>query len=557
MSAVAFEALSEVLPSCAEEGPLATQLKIAAAVEHVMQVGGISLGEATLVVATCQRLLDSLALLDRRLLLAGQWQFVSFPAQLMARSLLSALADEDQDFFERSYWEQGLHRPEDVVETQRTLLRNLETARVASHRRSAASPIRFVYVAWGLVRLDGRFLLHHREDKTRRQTGNYVLPGGRFNLSDLPSDLQTPQGLPLVQRAESPEALSCLERTLIREIAEETGLRHPEHYGFRHWRQLKPYRDVEGTRNNHAYTEYLIQIFDLTLTASGYLRLLEILSERREQFAWFSPDDLARKVRSDGKAVYLEALHADLGDDLRDVLNAVNESFLDRPMFQDETDALDIPIANSSPLLRGRTGKERPLVVKFSDNERAMLLGLAWHAKKLAFSSIGNVVLLPSGWVKILDENQLIDLGLLMEKLRVAGFDFIECRDERFFRISAAPEFIFFDASGYRYDVGTVDGEKGRDAWFRLCLPAMETQIGYSARVEHIFPITRNTLRIIESIEAGQDPEHNMQIKSGDIQRMIRDQIDTRTKPLGLRKFLRIEGKGYSISIARDGVVSF
>lgn len=60
-----------------------------------------------------------LALLDRPQLSEGRWQFVSFPAQLIARSLLSALADEDQDFLEASYWEQGAHRPNGVVEEQR------------------------------------------------------------------------------------------------------------------------------------------------------------------------------------------------------------------------------------------------------------------------------------------------------------------------------------------------------------------------------------------------------------------------------------------------------
>ena len=31
----------------------------------------------------------------------------------------------------------------------------------------AAKPIRYIYVAWGLIRIDGKFLLHHREDIAR------------------------------------------------------------------------------------------------------------------------------------------------------------------------------------------------------------------------------------------------------------------------------------------------------------------------------------------------------------------------------------------------------
>ena len=554
MSAAAFKSLADVLPYYAEEGSLATQLTVAEAIENVTQMGGGSPCEATLVVTTCQRLFDSLALLDRRLLPAGQWQFVSFPAQLVARSILSALSDEDQDFFERGYWEQGSHRPEELIEAQRALLHGMETARVSSHRRSAASPIRFVYVAWGLIRLDGRFLLHHREDKTRRQTGNYVLPGGRFNPSDLPSDLQTPRALPLIQRAESPEALSCLERTLTRELAEETGLHPGEHYEFRDWRRLRPYRGIEGTRNNHAYTEYLIQIFEVTLTASGHLRLFETLSERPDQFAWFSSEELAHKVRSDGKAAYLEALDADLGDELMGALDEVHEAFLDQPKFQDETDAIDCPMTNASQLMRGRTGKERTVPIIFSGDERAILFGLAWHAKQLAFSNTRHVALLPSGWVKVLDESERTCFSLITEKLRDAGLDLIECRDEQFFRISATAEIIFFDGSSFRYDIGATDDGSGRDCWFRICLPAMNTPIGRTAGVEHRFQITRNTLRIIESIAGGKDPEQIPKIKSGDIQRMIRDQIDVETKPLGLRKFLRIADKEYSLAARRVDV---
>jgi len=551
MSTIAFKSLAEILPCCAEEGSLATHLAVSKAIEHVTQAGAVSPSEARLILATCQRIFDSLALLDRRLLLAGQWQFVSFPAQLVARSILSALCDEDQDFFERGHWEQGSHRPEELVEAQRTLLHGLEAGRVSSHRRSAAQPIRFVYVAWGLIRLDGKFLLHHREDKTRRHAGNFVLPGGRFNFSDLPAELQVPQALPLIQRAESSEALSCLERTLIREISEEAGLRLHDHYEFKHWRRLRPYRDVEGTRNNHAYTEYLIQIFEVTLTALGLLVLLEKLSEYPEQFAWFSPRDLARRIRSDGKAAYLEALHADLGDDMCPALDEVPEAFLDRPNFQGETDAIDFPMAASSQMVRGRTGKERPVPVEFSGDERAILFGLAWHAKRLPFSSMGHVVLLPSGWVKVLDENQRAAISLLAEKLRGAECDLIECRDDQFFRISAVAGLLFFDESGFRYDVGTDDDDKERDCWFRIFLFVMDTPIGRTAGVDHTFQVTRNTLRIIKSIEARLDPEHNSRIKSGDISRMIRDQVDAQTRSFGLRKFLRLSGKEYAIAIAR------
>lgn len=115
----AFKALVDVLPCVAEEGPLHMQVPVLAISEHIVRAGDVTPDQAKIIVATSQRLLDCLALLDRSQLSEGRWQFVSFPAQLIARSLLSALADEDQDFLEASYWEQGAHRPNGVVEEQR------------------------------------------------------------------------------------------------------------------------------------------------------------------------------------------------------------------------------------------------------------------------------------------------------------------------------------------------------------------------------------------------------------------------------------------------------
>jgi 8-oxo-dGTP pyrophosphatase MutT (NUDIX family) len=550
----AFKALMDLLPCVAEEGALRTQVQVLAITEHITRAGDVTPDEAKIIVATSQRLFDCLALLDRPQLSEGRWKFVSYPAQLMARSLLSALADDEQDFLETGYWEQGAHRPDSMVEEQRALLRALETRRVEAHRRRLPEPIRFVYVAWGLIRLDGRFLLHHREDKARRRAGNYVLPGGRFNLNDLPTEQQSAAVLPLIQRAESPEALACLERTLVREIAEETGLRWHEHYQFRRWRRLRSYREVEGARNNHAYTEYLIQIFAMTLTESGQIRLFDSICESPERFAWFSLDDLVHTQRSDGKTAYLDALYLDLGEGLREALEAVPDAFVDAPVHADDTDAVDLPISSSSRLLRGRTGKEKPVEVVLGDDECCALLGLGWHAKGLAFAELRDAVLLPSSWVRILGAEQQAAMNRLGEKLRGAGIDVIERRDEEFFRLSVGRRQVFFDESCYRYSCGYTEVGNGRDCWFQLDLEAIKTPIGRTAGVRHRFSITRNTLRIIESIESGLDPEQISRIRSGDIQRTVRQQIDKNTQPLGLRKFLRIEDKTLSIGPSR-GVV--
>ena len=549
MSISATQSILNLLPHYAEEGNIYTSVVVQDVIKNISKDAQVSKETAIATVALVQRLFDSLALLDRQQLQQGRWQFVSFPAQLLANSLLCVLADENQDLLDTHYWEQGGHRPEDVIEEQRNLLHTLERRRKSLHRQQSAAPIRFVYVAWGIIKLGGRFLLHHREDKARRKAGNWVFPGGRFNLTDLPPASQIAAMLPRLQCAASSEALANLRNTFIREMQEETGLSHTAHYDFRLWRSLKPYCEVEGSGNKHAYTEYMIQIYEVALTASGQIKLFDQLCKYPERFSWFELDDLIQKTTIDGKVAYIDALHEDLGDNLSAALEEVKEAFADCLLKQDETDALDIPFSSESSLLRGKTGKEKPIEVKLSDPECAALWGLACHAKQLEFSSVKDAVLLPCGWVKVLDEDVVKQLQVVAEKLSRAGLNLIESRDQLYFRLSATPNIIFLDESQFRYGYGAADAAKNKDCWFRLCLEPKDTPFGCVAGIDSKFAITRNTLRIIESIKNGDDPEADEKILSGDVQKIIRDQIDAHSKPLGLRKFVRFKGKEYEILI--------
>ena len=61
---------------------------------------GVDTAIAENTVNFCELLLDSLATLDRYYLQQGEWCFVSFPAQLIALSVLNSLSDTDSSFFE-------------------------------------------------------------------------------------------------------------------------------------------------------------------------------------------------------------------------------------------------------------------------------------------------------------------------------------------------------------------------------------------------------------------------------------------------------------------------
>jgi len=214
--------LLAVLPLFAEEGETREVITEADLIDRL----GIGPGELETVaaVAFTRALFESLGLLDQQLLSTGQWAFVSFPASLAGRSLLAALSTPGHTLVEPHYWQQGAFRPKGAVEEQRRLLHELETRRVRFHPAQIAQPIRTVHVAWGVIKIGGRFLMHLREDDKRPHEKNFVLPGGRLNLCDLPPAAQNQSSLRDLFEIDSALAAQSLTRTLVRELEEECGL---------------------------------------------------------------------------------------------------------------------------------------------------------------------------------------------------------------------------------------------------------------------------------------------------------------------------------------------
>lgn len=139
---------------------------------------GVSPAVAGNTVDLCEALLDSLATLNPQDLQRGKWRFVSFPAQLMALSVLTALSDPDSRYFEPDF-----RNTRDVdpskLERQRGVLKIIENRRNDCHLKQMAEPIRYIHVAWSLIKHEGNVLFFHREDKTRYEKKSGVDAGRR------------------------------------------------------------------------------------------------------------------------------------------------------------------------------------------------------------------------------------------------------------------------------------------------------------------------------------------------------------------------------------------
>ncbi|KJV05370.1 NUDIX hydrolase [Methylocucumis oryzae] len=360
---------------------------------------------AETVIALLETLLDTLAVLDTDYLQKGEWCWVSFPAQLLALSVLTAWSDSDSRLFASNFWNtQGSSNAK--KDQQRDMLRAIETRRVEHHAQQAAQPIRYIYVAWSLIKLDGKILLYQREDTRKRfdsQAGDYGLVGGRLNQHDVTGDWLLPDLLAALQSGDSLPIKTALPVTLQRELHEETGLECGRHYQFKPWRCLRPFRQVQGSAPNHALTDYHFEVFQIELTLEGYLFLQRQVAQD-ERLVWFSPKDML-PTQSAKDFPYLHALLADFDNDnaeFEQALTTLPDSFVGQYRFQPQKYGLTLPLDYRMPLLAGTLGKEKPLALSLTERQLAILLGLAAHLRGFEFIEVEeSVIFHPFGWLKL------------------------------------------------------------------------------------------------------------------------------------------------------------
>jgi len=401
-------------------------------------------------VAMIESLLDTLAVLDTAYLQQGEWRFISFPAQLLALSLLTAWGDRDSRFFDGKFWNtQGI--ADDRKDQQRDILHELESRRLAHHDLAAAKPIRYIYVAWGIIKIDGRILFYQREDTHKRHdknAGDYGLVGGRLNQQDVLDESAMDDLLKNLQSENSAIAKEALPETLKRELREETGLEFDRHYRFTHWRSLKPFQQLQGSAPNHALTGYGFEIFHIQLTLDGYLFLLERVRQD-ERLVWFTLAEMAAGETADGKIGYLKALHADFDYDrlaLQAALTALPDSFAAEYRFQPQKYGVTVLLDADQPLLAGVLGKEKPQAARLTPEQRALLLGLAAHLRGFEFSDAAETVVThPHGWIDVGRRPDLQQPSQDLAALLKEGDLRIENHRDCLFRLSVTPDVVYFD----------------------------------------------------------------------------------------------------------------
>src|SRR5271165_4098391 len=90
-----IKAVLSALPRYAEEEGDFLTVERNHLIETLCTQQGVERGVAENTVMLCECLLDSLSILQSDNLAKGEWCFISFPAQLLATSVLTAMSDAD------------------------------------------------------------------------------------------------------------------------------------------------------------------------------------------------------------------------------------------------------------------------------------------------------------------------------------------------------------------------------------------------------------------------------------------------------------------------------
>ena len=521
-----------MLPLHAEEGRQRDALLESELAANLLSQCGANQETVMSLIYTLRRQFEALSLLDPLELRSGKWAFVSFPASLLGRSWLTTLATPNQALLPPDYWEQGDARPPKVKEEQRSLLHLVEAGRLKLNPQ--ATTIRTVHVAWAFIRLGNNFLLHRREDKNRPGEKSYVLPGGRFNLTDLPINIQERHNiLKEISDPESNIVTQHLAHTLERELEEETGLLAGNHYTYKSLNEPIPiYREVNGAGNRHAYTSYRFNLFQISLTQFGETHLLSNVSASAGALTWFSVTDILGSQRADGASAYIDALHQAWGSEIEKRLLDILDSRATPLSYIGESSMLNLPWHSNGNFYLGKPGKEKPLtpISPLDHEEWQLLMLMGWHTRGLPIQEVNEIQLLENGWI---DAFSTIQVAKSLQ-IKAQGIlpNFIEIRDDRYLSLRIDPIIIFFPAELFCYKIAGSNKEGGK---FRLERKELQTPWGCLLGGCFEKNITGKTATTLRTLEKGDEP-------GGDWERNLREQCGEGVRGIGLRQLCTTQG---------------
>ena len=522
-------AISRLLPRIAEESGDREEIPETELIQRLIDATGVGSEEAGTALGVVRRMLQALSVLDEGRLSSDVWAFASFPASLMARSVLGGLGVAEFRLLEPGFW----NASEYLVERQRALIKRSEELRAALP--PGLVPIRRVWVSWAWIALDGKFLMVRREDPVPHRDGNrgqFVFPGGRVSNEDLPEleYLTASRCLDFFDPSteiDPSHIRYAFAQALRRELREEleipgnafeaeTPVGEPIHHTA-----------LEGAKSAYSTTEYYIQPFKVALTDAGKTALLRCLAAHPERFAWFTAEELATGVNAAGAKAFVDAIRQ--GGPTLDP-DAFRIPIGSGSLLKDP---IDIPGKPSEPFAVGIAGRERHVHVGLDADEVELLNWLAAVRRGDDIEELGVGVWIANGtgWVLVDDENILAKLRTLAAKLEKKSLPLLDFYT-RAVRMNAATAYF----SPALLSMEIQDERRGKSYRLNLSRQPLPSLLGVASVKEASTSLPEILGNAIYSLDQGdlQYALDNMETVKR-MQREIRGFLDT----IGARLLVR------------------
>ena len=470
-------AISRLLPRIAEESGDREEIPETELLQRLIDATGVGSEEAGTALGVVRRMLQALSVLDEGRLCSDVWAFASFPASLMARSVLGGLGVAEFRLLEPGFW----NASEYLVERQRALIKRSEELRAALP--AGLVPIRRVWVSWAWIALDGKFLMVRREDPAPHRDGSrgqFVFPGGRVSNEDLPElvYLTASQCLDFFDpnKEINPSHIRhAFSQAVRRELREELEIPGNAFEPETSVGEAIHYIALEGAKSAYSTTEYRIQPFKVALKDAGKTALLRCLAAHPERFSWFTTGELATGVNAAGAKAFVDAI--------RQGAPALDADAFSIPIGSASPlkDPIDVPGRPSEPFALGITGRERHVHVDLEADEIDLLNWLAAVRREddIEDLAVGVSIVNGTGWVLIDDEIALTKLRTLATKLDAAGLPLLDFHG-RATRLNALTP--YFSPSSLSMEI--QDERRGKSYRLNLSRRRLQSLLGIASAKE-------------------------------------------------------------------------
>jgi len=544
----------------------ATKIDLAA---KLSESADISLEASTVLLDMVEAILDSEATLNQEKLKRGEWQFVSYAAQLMGLSRLATLAEPGAKDVSDDFW--SPHKLGDDAHKSKASkrLENYEQNRWASTQKagSTALPIRLGHIAWCFIKLDGNFLFHRKEEHVTRKLGEYGPVGGKMNEEDIPASFGQAERIRLINADSlvNPKYddvwLNTIKREIHEEVAESLMGKHGLEYGHDYsvaefTPRLDTFSFCRGTDLIFSVAQYWFKLFTIHLTLPGYLKLRNNMKlNKRLHLA--SVEEMAQKQSGDIK-LDIKALHEHFPGGfsaLAEKLDIMDDSFSLEYKCEKgvivpvrEGQALEV-VTTSRRIVEG--------MEKLSQQECDILIGLAAHARGWTLGNVPEGIHLHcDGWVDVSGNSDIQSLLLHLTRKAPSYFD---VHDSRLFRLSVRSDIIYLNESTFSFSVNENNpSEKTPMTVFRGVL---ESPIGCIPADKVVIPIkiedAQNVHAIASEVEGVAEDgdvkcekrakEQSWAGYAGGFNKAHRKKVEK----IGLRYLLKVDNKKVVIACQR------